>query len=567
MGSIASDFGPHCTHTLHPPIPISLLLPSIFSLPSTTSPPPPPPQLLTLVPALLHLLPFHLQLHLHLPRHLHLRLLHLSVRFPRLPAASATRTPRPIIIRRRQRLLIVILLQLTLYCYQSWSSFVLTRAVLPRCESVAVAQGLVSIAIHSGAHDPLKQRRTSRLHRLFDIVEKPVSDKRGTDVERSVSVNCHEAGPVGAVDICIPSFILKHRRVSKQTSTATMLQTRPASAGGILQQTSQGQHHPFGQPASHRNGFHGINGLQMASYRGSLGHVAPFQFTGKPGMPGNPWATNQRLSSAPIPQSELKSSQPRFNRYPSTPSVSTTSSTASSDVSSRSHRSGSKDDMNLAASANARQMINRAPRPHSSLMSSASASTPNLALPSSLAPAVKPSPDRYRRPANRRADSTSSQSTPTPLPATTTSSLPNVMNFYGAATSSPPTEEPLVLTIPQFASKTGDISSASAGSDTQSRPSSRDQASARYRRRSVQSLDLGELGAVPSSGTPQAAARQLSSADGKNNSPNPSVDPSPVHPLRPMKFQNRNDSSESVQSAHSSRHSRPGSVSHLSLVF
>ena len=353
----------------------------------------------------------------------------------------------------------------------------------------------------------------------------------------------------------------------QQSSTVTMLQTRPASASGILQPTSQSQsHHQFSSNTSHRNSFHGIGAMQLSNYRGqsAMTAVAPYSFAGSAGMSmGGQWSntphlqSNQRTTSAPIvPNShQHDGGHGRGPRYPAQLSVSTTSS-SSSDLSSFSHRSGSKDDSVIAGTA---RVATRAPRPQSTFITSTS--TPNLAPPI-LMTSGKAAPDRYRRPGNRRNDSS------TNMPASShvsTASIPNVVSFYGnAAQAAKP--DSLKLNIPQF-------SGQASGTDTQlGQVGPQDQSAAkRYRRRSIHSMDASELGHVGASSSPasQAASRQLSSADGRIGQQQHSTDQqqhplrsSPVVKVRPGTSHGRNESTDSIRSTHSSQHSRPGSVSY-----
>ncbi|TVY84160.1 hypothetical protein LSUE1_G001649 [Lachnellula suecica] len=361
----------------------------------------------------------------------------------------------------------------------------------------------------------------------------------------------------------------------QQSSTVTMLQTRPSSASGILQNSSQGQlNHQYPTNTSHkqRNSFHGLNnGMAVSNYRGqtAVAPIAPYAFTSTPGlsMPGQRsmsaphLQTQQRTSSAPIiptaQHGEANLNTPR-SRYPAAASVSTTSSSGSSDLSSLSQKSGSKDDSAVIGTARV-AAASGAPRPLSTIMTTGSA--PNL-TPSVAASPVKTTPDRYRRPNNRRAESSTSQpSTAQTTPAASASSMPNVMQFYANSTKQPTAPSPssdFNLQMPQFSRQAG-----VAADDMQvPRVQTHDKAAQRYRRRSIHTIDAADFaqgGATSSPGLLQQGSRQVTSANGRiDQQLQHPLRSSPISTIRPVSH-GRNGSSESVNSVRSLS-SRPGSA-------
>jgi hypothetical protein len=190
-----------------------------------------------------------------------------------------------------------------------------------------------------------------------------------------------------------------------------MLQSRPASASSILQ-ASQGQiGHQYAVSSSqmHRNSYNGINSSMPTTYRGQT-PVAPYAFTSTPSLTKagghvsqGPYLRNdQRTASAPvlptIQTSEVGQPANRA-RYPATASVSTTSS-SSSDVSTGT-QSGARDDSAITSTA---RVATRVSRPQSTIITPVSA--PLHLSPNNTTTLLKASPDRYRRPAHRRAETT-----------------------------------------------------------------------------------------------------------------------------------------------------------------
>ncbi|RFU26211.1 hypothetical protein B7463_g10115, partial [Scytalidium lignicola] len=191
----------------------------------------------------------------------------------------------------------------------------------------------------------------------------------------------------------------------QQSGTVTMLQTRPSSASGMLQGSqNQPNQYPPNTNQSHRNSFHGMNnGIPVSGYRSPspFTPIAPYAFKSTPSLNTPPQRPHlredQKTHSAPggLTLEDITRSGNR-SRYVAAPSVSTDSS-SSSDIS-ISHKSGSRDDSTITLRS---QSTTRAPRPHSTIITSASAQS--VPLPAVTSP-VKAVPDRYRRTGNRRTE-------------------------------------------------------------------------------------------------------------------------------------------------------------------
>jgi len=357
----------------------------------------------------------------------------------------------------------------------------------------------------------------------------------------------------------------------QQSSTVTMLQTRPSSASGILQASSQNAHqYPTNPTHGHRNSFHGLSGgIGGQTYRGQqVSPVAPYAFTNTPSlaMPGHksqgaPYLrTDQRTTSAPAVHTEGGNGS--RSRYPAPASISTTSSSSSSDLSAMSHKSGSKDDSSISTAS--RNTITLAARPQSTMFSSPS--SPSFgAAPSSSS---KPTPDRYRRPNNRRAETApTSQGVPQ---ISSAAAMPNVMQFYGASTQQSAANSNTLQTfnvqMPPLTkrSPTSSPTVGAAADDLQINRHSDNQAR-RYRRRSIHTIEPSDHGYervnTPSSGLHQQGSRQVSSANGRIDHQQHPLRSSPIPALRPGTSHGRNASSESVTSTRSGPGSRPSSVS------
>ncbi|TGO60017.1 hypothetical protein BCON_0039g00480 [Botryotinia convoluta] len=340
----------------------------------------------------------------------------------------------------------------------------------------------------------------------------------------------------------------------QQTTTVTMLQTRPSSASGTLQPSqNQAAYHQYPVNPQQRNNFHGLNNNNMAisNYRGhsSIAPIAPYAFTSSPGLSIGAQQTpngsqsrpeQQRTASAPIvPTLQGGSTNaPNRSRYPAALSVSTTSSSSSSELS---QRSGTRDDSAITSTA---RIATRTPRPHSTIITSHNQSlAPPMASPS------KPAPDRYRRPAIRRADS--SNSSQAGVSSSSVSTMPNVMQFYGASTQAV-NSQAFNLQMPQ------QNQPSATADDMQLNQRTTSEQAKRYRRRSIHTID-----ASPSPEILQQGSRPVNSASGRVDQPPEQhgqhpLRSSPVVTVRPATSHGRNDSTDSMKSTRSG-HSRPNS--------
>jgi hypothetical protein len=352
----------------------------------------------------------------------------------------------------------------------------------------------------------------------------------------------------------------------QQSGTATMLQTRPSSASGILQSSSQApSHHQYAQNISqvHRNSFHGMSNTMAANYRGhaTMEPIAPYAFTRTPALVPTPRTASgphlradQRSSSAlGVPTYDSGAAANR-SRYPASPSISTTSSSSSSELSALGQKAGSKDDTSPASRT-------ASGTPQLAMTTSAPGVTLN---PPATSTTAKASPDRYRRSNNRRAES---------VPAIQTSaigtSMPNVKQFYGSsaqqatialtakqASAGQAPQVPLVLVGGTAQGVAADDMQLNLGKDH----------GTRYRRRSIHTIEADRFsydGVNPLGGLQQQGSRQVSSANGRIDQQQQQhpLRISPVITLRPGSSHARNNSNDSVNSSRSSHRSRPSSVS------
>ncbi|RHZ50030.1 uncharacterized protein CDV56_104177 [Aspergillus thermomutatus] len=197
--------------------------------------------------------------------------------------------------------------------------------------------------------------------------------------------------------------------IPQQSSTVSVLQTRPSSSSGSFAPSPQSsQQQNSRNPTMSWNSYNTVSGSQ--GYRAGHQVVAPYAFTGTPSLPNSNFNTMQnrqswtphlrpenRTSSAPsVPQgssvhAHAVGSNPRFFHHPAAGSVSTSSSNSSV----QSYRS--KDDSAIPS----RQSRSDPPlRPLSTVnLPSSSSSFMNISSPT----VARPSPDRYRR-GNRRVD-------------------------------------------------------------------------------------------------------------------------------------------------------------------
>ncbi|PKX93656.1 uncharacterized protein P174DRAFT_158290 [Aspergillus novofumigatus IBT 16806] len=207
--------------------------------------------------------------------------------------------------------------------------------------------------------------------------------------------------------------------IPQQSSTVSVLQTRPSSSSGSFAPSPQ----PSQQQNSRNstmswNSYNTVSGSQ--GYRAGHQVVAPYAFTGTPSLPSSNFNTMQnrqswtphlrtenRTSSAPsVPQGtpvhpHAVGSNPRFSHHPAAGSVSTSSSNSSI----QSYRS--KDDSAIPS----RQSRSDPPlRP----LSTANLPSPSSSFMNISSPTVaRPSPDRYRRGSRRLDNAAGAQSTVT----------------------------------------------------------------------------------------------------------------------------------------------------------
>ena len=354
----------------------------------------------------------------------------------------------------------------------------------------------------------------------------------------------------------------------QQSGTATMLQTRPSSASGILQSSSQAapSHHQYAQSLSqvHRNSFHGMSNAMASNYRGHTATepIAPYAFTRTPAL-----VPSTRTASGPHLRSDQRSSSalgvPTYDsgvaanrsRYPASPSISTTSSSSSSDLSALNQKAGSKDDLSPSA-----RTVSGTPQP------TMATSAPNVGTPPATTTTTK-APDRYRRPNNRRTESVSSS------PSNGAgSSMPNVKQFYGSSTQQATPAQNVKQASPAQASQTSPqmLSGGRAlgvAADDMQVATGKDHGT-KYRRRSIHTVEADRYsydGVNPLGGLQQQGSRQVSSANGRidqqQQQQHHPLRSSPVVVLRPGSSHGRNNSNDSVNSSRSSYRSRPSSVS------
>ncbi|KAK2630043.1 hypothetical protein QTJ16_000863 [Diplocarpon rosae] len=362
----------------------------------------------------------------------------------------------------------------------------------------------------------------------------------------------------------------------QQSNTIAMLQTRPSSASGILSTASHSQpHHQYSAnpPQMQRHIVHGkSHSMGIANYKGhtAVTPIAPYAFTSTPSLtiPGQRQGphlrADQRTSSAPGTMSHPQHTHPQHgdsgpirSRYPAPLSVSTVSSSSSSEISARSHISGTRDDSAIGGNV---RPVSGFPRPKSSTV--AASSSPGLSSPSTSSP-VKPPPDRYRRPNNRRTESNASQTPATPAG----SSMPNVVQFYGNTTQEPTvppiSPQAFSLHLPPLSKPTSATSGGASADDMQLGIRTSPDAARRYRRRSIHTIDIAEFGGI-SGGLFAPGSRQVSSANGRIDQPQQQhpLRSSPVGGTQPASTHGRHGSSESVKSTRSATraHSRPNSA-------
>lgn len=342
----------------------------------------------------------------------------------------------------------------------------------------------------------------------------------------------------------------------QQTTTVTMLQTRPSSSSGTFSTPPQLQQHQGSRsPQLGRNIYPAPT--SSGSYRGhtSLAPVAPYAFATTPTLASsgatqrqiqNPrLRTDNRTSSAPVipvlplgPQSVNSgpsiSSRQRYSAAP------TTNTPGSSGSSSR----GTKDDTAITT----RQASNDLPgRPLSTCDMSNSPSKP---FNPQLSTAARPSPDRYRR--SHRSNQGNGSPAGSAIPSGSgMATVGHLYNHPGQSNSSP--------SLASFQSFRGPVLTPTPGNQTRkasvddmqlSRQLASEQQAKRYRRRSMGSLETAGLS--HSNDTTQTA------------SPHPTSfinTPTSKGESRPASSHTHNGSTESVSSSRSNPSSKPPSVS------
>ncbi|KAJ5205022.1 uncharacterized protein N7498_005901 [Penicillium cinerascens] len=310
--------------------------------------------------------------------------------------------------------------------------------------------------------------------------------------------------------------------IPQHTSTVPVLQTRPSSSSGTFASSPQTQGSRYQNMS-----WSSFNAGNSGSYRTGQPIVAPYAFAPNLGHHASPqqhrqsWSPHlrpeHRTFSAPtIPQGPIMSSagvNPRV-AYPAAGSVSNTSSTSF-------HSHVSKDDSAIPS---------RQPRGDQPIRPLSTANLPSPPIMNSSSPtgAVKPSPNRYRRP--QRAEGIRAQS---PAPASS-SSLPAEDKTSGAM----PVRPILRSTVHNRVSSVDDSSHAEKA------------APERYRRRSLGNMDPASIPSLQlqlptASSPPQSGSYDFISFDSNS---------------RPHSSHSRRDSSGSNHSRHSSASSaRAGS--------
>ncbi|KAK3947575.1 hypothetical protein QBC32DRAFT_81280 [Pseudoneurospora amorphoporcata] len=189
---------------------------------------------------------------------------------------------------------------------------------------------------------------------------------------------------------------------TRQSGTATMLHTRPASSTGIIQPAQSQSNSQYGHNMSQRNSIHGMSGVVGAPvvYRPASGSVQQYAFTNAPtsnhGQHHHQFRQHRTSSTPSVPQVQhfdQAGARPRYqssNSMTNIPSAATISATSAG---------GSRDDSAISVGS---RRVASLPRPHSAHLGE----TFSVPLIASAGPA-KVSPERYRRPAQRANESAS----------------------------------------------------------------------------------------------------------------------------------------------------------------
>ncbi|KAK5128803.1 hypothetical protein LTR85_000136 [Meristemomyces frigidus] len=263
------------------------------------------------------------------------------------------------------------------------------------------------------------------------------------------------------------------------SSTITMLHSRPSSADAFQSPPQQFQQSPrLGQTPRSM-----YNGANNTSYRGtSAAPVQPYAFQATPHL-------RQETRTASAPPTAMANGGTGGLRSPAhAPSASTSSSDTSSVPS-------AKDDSVIGS------------RPSSTINLS---QLPDLSF-TPFDPQVKSSPDRYRRPAQKRVDS--NNATPKASAQPSGSGMSSVSHLYQQQQPIPQRQE---------------------SADDMAIPKTKEsEAAKRYRRRSLNTLETQNL-AAPQAG---AGAQRPSSGNGPSATSTPTT-------IRPVSFQSQASSEE-----------------------
>ena len=365
-----------------------------------------------------------------------------------------------------------------------------------------------------------------------------------------------------------------------QSTTVTMLQTRPTSASGNFQNGPQGQQHQ-------RNAQMPVNlynsGVTTGSYRGhtSISPVVPYAFSSTPSLVNstNPLSQNptkphlqpeNRTSSAPVlsHSHQTVSNHPVNNnrpRYPMTSSISTPSLSNSVNANTAIHQRASKDDSSIPTQTFAQV----AARPLSTIDLNSSLPSPAS---SPLATLAKSTPDRYRRgtPRAQKSGATMNNHTVGGSAPPSGSGMATIGHLYNPLTQSNPSP---TISSPSSTYRGSQMTQNIGGSAFGAQPRlasmddmnpyrqpSNEQAK-RYRRRSISSLEAVESTGQSSEGQGQPFVHSQKSSTMTLNSPSHEQRDTHVSPIppRPSPSRGRSGSDESTTSVRS--HSRPSSVS------
>lgn len=344
----------------------------------------------------------------------------------------------------------------------------------------------------------------------------------------------------------------------QQTSTVTMIQSRPSSSGASFSQqhsTSRSQQMPRFTSSS-----------SAGSYRGlpSSGLVAPYAFTSTPQLTNNAAFLQNAASPHLLPQNRTLSAPNLLvgNQQPlssaSTLSArqrfATSSSLSTSSTSSVSLQTSKKslDDTSITTRETSVEVPAR-PKSTLGLSNSSSMQPANSLIPS------KPSPDRYKSGNRSPQPEFSSNSSPNRAQGATSSPSGSGMLAVGHlyTNQSHLQNGPSVRTVQTVRSdRTGQPENASMDDLSLARPQSTVELAQRYRRRSVGSFEaVGDL-SKPSSQTLSPPIRGETRDRWQSS-----------ETQRPVSSHTHRGSSDSISSSKSARSTGQHSVSAVCLLF